>query len=332
MKSDIKAHKNSIHLIVQYYRCATPERQAEIDTCLRNNLLNPYLTAIHLLTEEQFDLSQFPNHDKIVQTVIGERLTFERAFQYVNETDSEGQKIWALSNADIYFDETLKFVDWKNLEGVVYALTRHEVQADGSIQLVDAAFAHGCQDAWFFRNPLPLARMFTSFPLGVSGCDGRIAHEFIQVGLKVINPSLKVTAYHFDLMGEPDIFKRNTAYAKLMTQENFEKGGAVPPPYQYYLYPVDQVDPSTYEMYRSYMHQLTSLGVRPAELCQQLEDLDRKLAELSRQLGEKEQRVIDLAAQLKKSEAEIKSLLKSLSWKVTKPLRSLHALLSRKEQ
>jgi len=76
--------KNQMHLIVQYYRCATPERQAEIDTCLRNNLLNPYLSAVHLLTEEQFDLSQFPNNDKIVQTVIGERLTFERAFQYAN--------------------------------------------------------------------------------------------------------------------------------------------------------------------------------------------------------------------------------------------------------
>lgn len=328
----MEAQINSIHLIVQYYRCATPARQAEIDTCLRNNLLNPYLSAIHLLTEEKFDLSQFTNHDKIVQTIIGERLTFERAFQYANETDPTGQSVWVLSNADIYFDETLRFVDWQNLAGVVYALTRHDVQADGSIQLVDAAFAHGCQDAWFFRIPLPLARMFTSFLLGVSGCDGRIAHEFIQAGFTVINPSLKIAAHHLDLMGESDIFKRNTTYAKLMTQEHFEKGDSVPPPYQYYLYPVDQVDPHTYEMFRSYMHHLTSLGVRPVELCQQLEGLDHKLAELTRQLGEKEQRIIDLAAQLEKSEAEIQSLLQSLSWKVTKPFRSLHALIFREER
>lgn len=328
MKGEM-VQQNPIQLIVQYYRCADPARQAEIDTCLRYNLLNPYLTAIHLLTEEQFDLSSFPNIEKIIQTVIRERLTFERGFAYANDMDPNGKCIWILSNADIYFDDTLRLVEWQNLDGVVYALTRHDIQADGSLRMVVSDFAHGCQDTWIFKSPLSMDRMFTAFRLGVSGCDGRIVHELIKSRYKVINPSIKIIARHLDLTCEVDIFKRNEEYAKLMTEENFMKGNAVAPPYQYYIYPVDQIDPNSFDMYEHYIRQLTELGVRPAELSRQIETHCRQLEEQSRQLGELGRKISTLEVQLEEANTEFQSLLQSLSWKLTKPLRKFHALFVR---
>ena len=99
--------KQTIHLIVQYYRAPEPARQEEIDACLRNNLDNALISQVHLLTEKEFDLTSFPHRDKIVQTVIGGRLTYEHAFRYAKEADPDGRDIWVLANADIWFDESL---------------------------------------------------------------------------------------------------------------------------------------------------------------------------------------------------------------------------------
>lgn len=338
MKSEMEENKNSMHLIVQYYRCATPERQAEIDTCLRNNLLNPYLTAIHLLTEEQFDLLQFPNNEKIVQVIIGERLTFERAFRYANEADPAGEYVWVLSNADIYFDERLQCLLDVRIDNVVFALTRHDVQDDGSIKLVDESFAHGCQDAWFFKSPLPMDRMFAGFSLGIPGCDNRIAYEFIHAGYKVINPAYLLRALHLDLTRKRDIRERDIEYASLMTDENVAKGHVAPPPYQYHIYPVDQFDPDSPEMYQAYIRHLSELGLQIAERERTLLQQSRQIEELGSVLGENyrqitlmveahEQQVKDLYQEMEQQRQQFEN---SFSWKITKPIRAIHALLTGK--
>jgi hypothetical protein len=40
-----------IHLIVQYYNDKSPERQKEVDECLRQNLSNTHIRHVHILTE-----------------------------------------------------------------------------------------------------------------------------------------------------------------------------------------------------------------------------------------------------------------------------------------
>src|SRR5271157_3256838 len=135
-----------INLIVQYYRCDNEGRQEEIDVCLSNNLSNEFISFIHLLTEQFIDFSLFPHHEKIKQTVVGGRLTFEMAFQHANQHHKN--QIWLLSNADIYFDGSLVCLSDARLDDVVFALTRHDVQQDGTSKIVDPAFSHGCQDAW----------------------------------------------------------------------------------------------------------------------------------------------------------------------------------------
>lgn len=247
----------TINLIVQYYKCDNEARQEEINICLSKNISNEFISSIHLLTEQLIDISIFSQNEKIKQTVIGERLTFEIAFQHANQKHEN--QIWILSNADIYFDESLNHLKDAKLDGAVFALTRHDIQKDGTFKIVHPAFSHGCQDAWIFKTPITLDKIFAKFYLGIPGGDNRIAHEFIKAGYKVINPSYKIIIYHLDLIRKSNIFERNIEYAQLMTEDNINKGLAAPPPYQYHLYPVDQMDPNSFDMYKSYLFQFSRL-------------------------------------------------------------------------
>jgi hypothetical protein len=54
------------------------ERQVEVDECLRNNLANPHIRHLHVLTETAMDLTHFSKGkgDKLVQYVQGNWLTY----------------------------------------------------------------------------------------------------------------------------------------------------------------------------------------------------------------------------------------------------------------
>jgi hypothetical protein len=272
----LSTNDKQLNLIVQYYRCSTAERQEEINTCLRMNLLNPCISELHLLTEEVFDFATYPNNEKIHQINIHSRLTFEHAFAYANKGPVSAT--WILSNADIYFDGSLIHLNGAKLDDTVFALTRHDIQKDGTWKIVDPAFAHGCQDAWIFKTPLPLDILFAKFYLGIPGCDNRIAYEFINAGYKVINPSNKISIFHLDLIRDTNIFERDREYAKLMSEVNIYQDLVAPPPYQYHIYPVDQVDPNSFEMYKSYISNLTRLG-------SEITTKEQKLTELYSQLN-----------------------------------------------
>jgi len=64
-------------LILPVLRLRQEDRQRELDACLQKNLDNPFIARVYLLTEETVDLSHLRQSDKIAQTVIGERLTYE---------------------------------------------------------------------------------------------------------------------------------------------------------------------------------------------------------------------------------------------------------------
>ncbi|NJD54801.1 MAG: class I SAM-dependent methyltransferase [Nitrospirae bacterium] len=220
-----------VQLIVQYFTCGHEDRQKELDACLRQNLENRHIGRIHLLTEDMPDLSRFGNPDKIVLTVIRERLTYERAFQYANQHDNGGT--WVLANADIYFDESLRHLRGVDLTGRIFALTRHDIQKDGSLKMIPPVYGQGTQDAWIFRTPVSLKNMSAGFRLGVPGCDSRIAYELGKAGYRISNPSRKIIARHLDLTREPDPLSRAREYRGMNSEENIRAGKVVPPPYLY---------------------------------------------------------------------------------------------------
>ena len=305
----------TVNLILQYYCTLDSSRQAEINDCLCHNLHNELITFIHLLTEENIDFTSFRNQQKIIQMVIGERLTFHRAFQYANDYDPGGESIWILANADIWFDGTLSALTDAVLNKVVFALTRHEVQKDGSLAMVVPEFAHGSQDAWIFKTPIPVDRMYASFFLGIPGCDNRIAYELISAGYKLINPSLAIVIRHLDLARNLDIHERNEIYAEITKKEIDSQGKSVPSPYQCHLYPVDQTDPDKFEVYLVYLHHLSQQYDR---ICQQ-----------ASQISQQGQLIAELYREVESISTECKKLKNSLSWKVTKPLRKLISVFQR---
>lgn len=322
--------QHPIKLITQYYRCGDDARQGEIDTCLQKNLENPFIGTIHLLTEEYFEFSSFPERNKIVQHIIGERLTFAHAFNYANEFDPQGESVWVLGNADIYFDETLQRVDWENLDGVVYALTRHDMRSDGSTELVAPEIAHGCQDAWIFRAPLSFAPENTAFPLGVAGCDNRIAYELSQAGYALVNPCLTIHAIHLDICSRKNTHAKTAEYSANQNAEGYRLGMVVSPPYLYCLYPTDKL--ATPDPFLARQHLLASSRafLRENELQDLLEAERRMVASLQGQLAEARSTIYSLTNDVAYKDQlitaqrnRISGLESSLSWRVTRPVRLL---------
>lgn len=317
----------TIALIQQYYRNADPNRQAELDICLRRNLENVLIDEVHLLTEESLDLRAFPGHRKTRQIVIAERLTFARAFGYANENDPHGRSTWLLANADIWFDDSLAALENVALDGVAFALTRHDVHADGSLALVVPEFAHGSQDAWVFKTPVPVERMFTTFALGIPGCDNRIAHELIVAGYKLLNPSLTIVARHLDLARQTDIFQRNDIYIGARAAEPGRLEGYVPPPHQFHLFPVAETDPDSPTIYRLHMQCLSEQHDRICLQAKQIADQGLLLGELYQEIERKAQEIESMAQEIERKAREFQLLHSSLSWRITAPLRKVQRLL-----
>jgi hypothetical protein len=316
-----------IQLIVQYFRCATKERQEEIDICLRNNLLNNYISTVHLLTEEELDVSVFHNKDKIKQTVIGDRLTYRKAFEYANQC--QDSSIWILANADIYFDESLKCLENNELINTIYALSRHEIASDGSAKFMDEEYAHGSQDAWIFKPPVNIDSFFSDFRLGIPGCDNRLAYELIKADYNVVNPSKIVKCYHLDKTRETDIEKRTAEYIKLHSSESIESGNIAAPPYQFYIYPTEVMGLEHLDVYKPFIKRLAELTERNAEIqnCNvQFALYNKQLSDLQKEYNRIIEEQTDCIARQAEQLLEYKN---SLSWRVTEPLRKIAAMLTK---
>jgi hypothetical protein len=79
-----QALQSGVVLILQPYITDT-EKAQDINVALWRNLQNPHISDIYVLTEVHMNFAGFPHADKIQQVVIGERLTFKRAFEFANE-------------------------------------------------------------------------------------------------------------------------------------------------------------------------------------------------------------------------------------------------------
>jgi len=181
-------------LLVGFYEDPDPKRRDEIVTCLRHNVANDRFEEVHVFVEEPPERDVVRAHAdlgaaKVRVVAHGRRVTYRDLFAYANQRLAGHRVI--IANADIYFDDTLARLDTVDLTGRLLCLTRWDVRPDGS-----AAFCGrgDSQDAWVFEAPL---RDFPcDFPLGVPGCDNRLAWEAECAGLAVSNPSRSVHAYH----------------------------------------------------------------------------------------------------------------------------------------
>ena len=180
---------NEFHVIVQWYQASTSTRQAEINECLQRNLASEEITRVHVLTEENtlFSSTTFENLDKLVQTVVGDRLTFARAFEYAR--DHLYGQICSVANADIYYDDiSIKTLLQRRKRNTVYATLRWEEEKNHLPFRIDS------QDTWTFQSPLKVNDV--DFEIGRLRSDNRIAAQLLDVGYRVINNPFLFKTYH----------------------------------------------------------------------------------------------------------------------------------------
>lgn len=184
----------SIVLITQFFASQDPVVLREMSIVLQKNLLNPAIDEVHLLTEQFLTLRDFYSGEKIVQKVIGHRLTFKEAFQYANDV-LEG-KIVIVANADIYFHKTLLKLKTAPVafssDVVMTVLKWTQSSLDGDTAL---SFRTDMQDAWIFMSPIAQSVIDkTRFMFGVPRCDNRLAEVLHDAGYKLHNPALDIHA------------------------------------------------------------------------------------------------------------------------------------------
>lgn len=176
-----------IRLFTTFYDEADPERDRELRGCLRRNCANPSIDRVWVLNEGG-DLSEF---DGLREIPIEDRPRYGDFFEAIN-SHTGPDDINIVANADIYFPEDIGRIEHCLPDGVCFALTRYEVDEDGEARLHRK---YGSQDTWIFRGEVKQT-VDGEVPIGIPGCDARIAHELHRAGYRVKNPCLSIRTYH----------------------------------------------------------------------------------------------------------------------------------------
>ena len=155
-----------INLFVQVYKSNNPERQKELDFCLKSNRERRHLNVVELNTER--------------------RLTFKDYIEEIKKYEDE-DVINIITNSDIIFDESiLKTLHMHSDD--VYTISR--VEEDGMLVTnSDSA------DVWVFRGLIKEINDI-DFSLGIWGCDGAIANRLKLARYHVVNPSKSIKVVH----------------------------------------------------------------------------------------------------------------------------------------
>jgi len=160
-----------MNLFINTYTDKNPERDKELQECLRLNKLN----------NPSFKIYNLPN-----------RPTYREFFNVINLVTLPTD-INIILNMDIYLPEN--FI-CNPTPGECYALSRWDIQPDGSAVHYNNS---GSQDTWIFRGAIRMVEG-ANFTQGVPGCDNKIAYLLQEAGYVVTNPSTTIKTYHLHLV------------------------------------------------------------------------------------------------------------------------------------
>ena len=107
------ARPAELWMIQQYFRPAKAKRGREIRRCLEENCKCPYIDKIVLLNEEDYS-ADFPksSENKILQKVVGKRLTYEMVIREIYDSIPD-DVIVVFCNSDIFLEETTRTL-WRD--------------------------------------------------------------------------------------------------------------------------------------------------------------------------------------------------------------------------
>jgi hypothetical protein len=200
-------------LITTLYNETNPIRAQEYIACLEKNLQHQDIDDICVLYDTSKDSQNstdnyvytFSKNNRIKIVTIHDRPTYGYCFDIANTLFPNSNII--LSNADIYFNQTLSLLNNYNLANKFLVLTRWNITPAGL--KIFKQYCRGefqqlwselSQDVWIFQTPI---KHFPKddFKLGTMQCDSFIAYQATISGLTVLNPCLSIQCCHLHLSG-----------------------------------------------------------------------------------------------------------------------------------
>lgn len=188
-------------LFTQWFK-ATPEVLTYNLYCLYKNLANESIDKLVLFV----DNCEFNNifNEKLIIVPIQPRLSYKMWMDYADKEYPEDIKI--LTNSDVYFDESLSFLDQINKwENTLYILTRKDLTKDGKIIPSSTNYnpdnicpisPNNSQDAWIYKHiDIEFNR---DWNLGVMHCENHFRELAKQSGIMTINLFEKIRLIHVD--------------------------------------------------------------------------------------------------------------------------------------
>lgn len=190
---------NEVWVFTQFFKHKDVKRFREIRECLVKNCACPHIDKIVLINEKNYanEWSNVKGADKIQQVVTGKRLTYSDFLKYVHDTVPNNVYV-VLSNADIYFGDSL--IDlWKiDMKNRLLALLRWDVNDSGRAEIFGPRA--DSQDSWIFLSDSIKSRTWDynvfNFQLGQAGCDNAFAGHIMRNRFVISNPSLTFKTFH----------------------------------------------------------------------------------------------------------------------------------------
>lgn len=201
----VSAQPSPLWLIQQYYRPEKTKRAREIKRCLEENVRCPFIDRILLLNEDDYS-SDFPkgSESKIVQKVVGKRLTYEMVIRAIYE-DVPENTIVVFSNSDIYLGESTDLLWSIKLEDRFLSLLRWDVPESADQEPKIFGPREDSQDTWILSSSSVKSRNWKwtdlDFPFGKNGCDNAINVEMLRQKFLIANPAFSIRTYHVHASG-----------------------------------------------------------------------------------------------------------------------------------
>lgn len=214
-----------INLFIQYFIHPNPERQNELKTCLKMNVMNPFIDRIFLLneintlyTKEELGCES----EKILQFPIGRRMMYSDIIRFTEILNIDGYIV--IANSDIFFDETIVNIQKSDLHVKPIVMCQLRYDYDGTAAGIKIfGPRHDSQDTWIYHKKFngllfKYIKAF-NFHLGKPGCDNHITYLFKICGFSLVNDPELVHTLHY-----------HTTQIR-----NYTQADAIKPPYIYVI-------------------------------------------------------------------------------------------------
>jgi hypothetical protein len=200
-------------MFTQFYKPKEKSREIEINETLKLNTDCDFVDKIVIFLEKEEHredirrlLAKKPRSAlaKIRFVSLLHRLTYSDFFNYVISAEVPENTYVALTNADIYFDNSIANIWSISMDNRMLALLRYEHSDDGPMKARLFGPRPDSQDTWIFSAASIKQRNWNTqqlekfnYQLGIPGCDNSFTTDMIREKFFTVNPAGTIRTYHY---------------------------------------------------------------------------------------------------------------------------------------